>query len=118
MQHDPRHRLTSITDPAGNVLMAEYDDRDLLVAATSALGIRHEYRHDLAGLVVLARVFTGNPAQTVEHGWQADFGGRLRIYTDPEGNQTRYDYNLEDSWTRIVLHNGSVHQRIFNTVGE
>lgn len=117
-QYDLRSRLTRVIDPLNNETQSEYDDRDLLVAVTNPLGFRHEYEHDQDGQVVLARGFVGNPLVPVEHRWQRDLGGRSRLYTDPEGKQTQYDYTSEDQWAKITLPDGSNRQRVFDAAGQ
>ena len=117
-QYDLRSRLTKVTDPLNNQTQSEYDDRDLLIIVTNPLGFRHEYEYDQEGQVILARGFVGNPLVPVEHRWQRDLGGRLRLYTDPEGKQTQYDYTSEDQWTKITLPDGSNRQRVFDAAGQ
>ncbi len=117
-QYDLRSRLTRVIDPLNNQTQSEYDDRDLLIAVTNPLGFRHEYEHDQDGQVVLARGFVGNPLVPVEHRWQRDLGRRLRLYTDPEGKQTQYDYTSEDQWAKITLPDGSNRQRVFDAAGQ
>jgi RHS repeat-associated protein len=117
-QYDLRSRLTRVIDPLNNQTQSEYDDRDLLIAVTNPLGFRHEYEYDQDSQVVLARGFVGNPLVPVEHRWQRDLGGRLRLYTDPEGKQTQYDYTSEDQWAKITLPDGSNRQRVFDAAGQ
>jgi RHS repeat-associated protein len=117
-QYDLRSRLTSVIDPLNNQTQSEYDDRDLLIAVINPLGFRHEYEYDQDSQVILARGFVGNPLVPVEHRWQRDLGGRLRLYTDPEGKQTQYDYTSEDQWAKITLPDGSNRQRVFDAAGQ
>lgn len=116
--YDARNRLIRTTDPLGNTLTAEYDDRNLMIAATTPLGDRSEYAYDLDGRLTLTRSFVGDPPLPVEHHWQLDLGGRLEVYTDPTGQQTRYAFGLDDQWTQITLPDGSTHQRTFNAAGQ
>jgi len=117
-QYDLRSRLTRVIDSLNNQTQSEYDDRDLLIAVVNPLGFRHEYEYDQDSQVILARGFVDNPLIPVEHRWQRDLGGRLRIYTDPEGKQTQYDYTLEDHLAKITLPDGSSRQRIFDDAGQ
>jgi RHS repeat-associated protein len=117
-QYDLRSRLIRTIDPLNNQSQSEYDDRDLQIAVINPLGFRQEYEYDQDGQVVLARGFVGSPLVPVEHRWQRDLVGRLKIYTDPEGKKTEYDYTAEDQWSKIIMPDGSNHQRIFDKAGQ
>src|SRR5262249_37688005 len=51
-------------------------------------------------LVTASRSSAGG--MSAQHVWQRDAGGRVLEYTDPDGNPTTYEYDLEDRWTAIV----------------
>lgn len=114
MQYDARNRLRGRTDPLGNTLTAEYDDRDLMTAAITPLNDRSEYQYNLDDKLILTRSFVDDPPKTVEHKWQLDLGGRLETYIDPEDIQTRYEYGLHEQWTRMILPDGSAYERSFD----
>lgn len=118
MQYDARGRVMSNTDILGNTMTSQYDDRDLLVAITSPLGIRNEYEYDLEGLLILARGFNSDPPLPVEYRWQRDLGGRVTRYIDPEGKQTQYEYNLEDRWNKIIMPDSTERVRLFDSAGQ
>jgi RHS repeat-associated protein len=118
MHYDARNRIFSTIDPLGNTITVEYDDRNLMIVATTPLGDRSEHQYNLEGSLTLARSLVGDLPTPVEHHWQIDLGGRVEIYTDPEGQQTRYAYGLDDQWSEIVLPDGSTRRRMFNAAGQ
>jgi RHS repeat-associated protein len=115
--YDDRNRLIQLNDSLGNTVKTKYDDRDLIVAGTTELGIRNEYEYDLEGEFVVARGFVAQPTLKVEHRWERDLLSRVTKYTDPEGKSTQYDYNAEARWKKISLADGSSQQRIFDNAG-
>ena len=117
-EYDPRNRLTKLTDPLGNTIIPEYDDRDLLVGVTSPLKTRTEYEYDVDGLVVLLRNLRTAPLLPVEHRWQRNLAGRVITYTAPLGASTHYEYNSDSSWTKIIMPDGSVRKRFFDSAGQ
>ena len=118
MEYDPKGRLKQLTDSTGNKSLVEYDDRDLLVAATNPLGVRYTYIHDLDGLINIARVYNSNQDLLVQHRWCYDLVGRMQTYIDPEGKQTNYTYNLDDRWSSITYADGSTYRRLFDQAGQ
>jgi RHS repeat-associated protein len=116
LAYDERGRLRLVTDPLGNVTLAEYDDRDLLAAVVSPGGMRTEFAYDIEGQLTNSRGIAGG--LTAEHAWQRDAGGRVLTYTDPEGSQTRYEYELEDRWTAITTPGAPRRERRFDVAGQ
>jgi RHS repeat-associated protein len=117
MEYDARNRLRKIIDPLHNTLLAEYDDRDLISAATQPLNVRSEYGYDAEDSLVLARGFLGYTSAPAGHIWQRDLVGRVIDYVDPEGKVTVYQYAPDDQWSQIVFPDGSIRQRLFDAAG-
>ncbi|MFG3604428.1 DUF6531 domain-containing protein [Micromonospora chersina] len=112
LSYDARNRLCLQVDPLGNTIRIEYDERDLPVAVVSPSGIRHEYHHD--GLGALTRAAVAGR----EHQFVRDRAGRVTVYRDPTGAQTRYGYTTDDSWQTITGPDGTPRRRRFGPAGD
>jgi RHS repeat-associated protein len=112
--YDARGNVSSTTDALGNVTRSEFDDRGLSIAIVDPLGRRIELDYDAAGLMVGRRsVATG-----IACAWVRDLGGRVTVFRDPLGAETRYDLNAFDQVVSQRYPDGSIHGFDYAPTGE
>jgi RHS repeat-associated protein len=87
---DSENRITSITDPLGNVLTYEYDAYGDLVAQTDRQGNVTRYRYDSADRLI--EIIDPNNIVTLQIEYDAD--GRRIAETDANGNRTEHSYDV------------------------
>ena len=84
MVYDDKGRVTSVTDPAGNVTVTEYNGIDQEAATIDPNLNRTEYEYDDRGNRVLTR-YADNTTETMAY----DPEGNLISQTDRLGRTTR-----------------------------
>lgn len=89
------NKVTSITDPLGNVSRFTYDSNGNLQTSTDADGNLTSYKYDSTGLVTQV---TDQLKQVTTYAYDA--AGNLASVTDPLGNTTTYGY---DGISRLTL---------------
>ena len=101
--YDELDRVTSRTDPLGNVVRFHYDSADRLVRTVDALGNVRDARHDLRGHLredIRRRTSTGlgpgSPLDAVVTRYEHDANGNLVASIDPLGRRTRFEYDALD----------------------
>ncbi len=107
---DASGRITSITDPAGNVYRYSYDQSSNLVSVTyPGKTTSTTYTYDANHLFLSGSDFNGNPLPQTNYFTQTDIdpsglplGGRLKSVTDALGNTTSYAYNVSTNTTTIT----------------
>ena len=113
---DARRRLVQGSDDAGTTTIA-YDDRDLPVGSVDPSGAVCATAYDSVGDLISTTLSPGDPA-ALTHRWARDNCGRVTEYTDPSGAVTRWDWTIDDRWSRRTRPSGRVDIRQFDTVGE
>jgi RHS repeat-associated protein len=95
LTYDPVfNKVTSITDPLGNISRFSYDVKGNLLTSTDADGNSSSYQYDSTGLLTQA---TDALNQTTKFTYDA-FGNVISV-TDPLGNTTSYAY---DAISRLI----------------
>jgi len=113
--YDSNHRVSTVTDAAGQVTSFTYDAQGQLASMTTPArsGITENrttiYSHDTNGVLQT----TTGPLNEV-HSFTYDGYGRVRTLTDPDGYVRTYDYDALDRPTRITYPDGSFEETTYD----
>ena len=98
MAYDDKGRVTSVTDPAGNVTITEYNGIDKEAATIDPNLNRTEYEYDDRGNRVLTR-YADNTTETMAY----DPEGNLISQTDRLGRTTRMTYDAANRLLETIF---------------
>lgn len=112
--YDARGNPASTTDPLLNVTRSEFDDRGLSIAIVDPLGRRIGFEYDAAGLMVGRH----SEATGIACGWVRDLAGRITLFRDPLGSETRYELNDFDETLAERYPDGTAHRFVYSPSGD
>jgi RHS repeat-associated protein len=110
---DYRGLIAKAEDPLGNALFLTYDNSFHLTQLIDALGQSYVYRYDASGNLV---GMTDPLGDSTAFAYSGPFD-RLTAVTDPNGNVTRYEYDLAGNLGSITYADGSVENWVDDPLG-
>ncbi len=100
--YDGSARLTSVTDPVGNMTTLDYTGARLS-SITGPAGRVTQFQHDGNGNLTAITDPDGS-----QRGFSYDARHRMRSHTDKRGGLTRYEYDANGFQTRVIRADASV----------
>jgi len=101
-EHDPKGRLTAITDPVGLRVQYERDAQQRIVATHRSPKNTHHFEYDAQSLLTAIK-FPDNTVQKYNH----NNNGQVTTVTDRNGQQTHYKYSKTGQLISQIDRNGN-----------
>lgn len=114
-KYDARNRRIQIIEPDGAAYSEQWDDRNLIVGRISLLGISNEIRYNSFGEKVQEIIDSGG--LSITHQYSLDNIGRIRVYLDPLGQESKFTFDSLGRLEKIEYPNGFSSKRTYNSNG-
>ncbi len=109
--YDPRNRAALVKDPALNTSYFYYDDASNLTSEVTPIGTTANTYDSVNRLTQIT-----DPKSQVTH-IAYDSEGNPNLYTDPDGNQYHYYYDLDERQTSIHYPDSTAESYTYDPVG-
>ncbi|GGY05055.1 RHS repeat-associated core domain-containing protein [Paludibacterium paludis] len=118
--YDEVNQLRRIVNPRGGVTIQDYDGAGRITRLADPEGNEQVYEHDGAGRIVAVTFRDREGGGVRARRWQTlyDARGRRIRAIEPDGTETREDYDDRDLPVRRAEPAGVVRERVFGAFGE